>query len=394
MNPLLFIVFIGLALHLLGIALLVRRMRPASKSGPKHADSVSIIKPICGVDAGLEENIRSILEVEPIGDHEVLFVAGSLNEPGIQVARSISAEFPDVTTRFLSSSGSEALNPKSANIIEGIAASNFDLIWQTDACIRVQRDSLRVIHSNFLSKESDLLCALPIGVGETNIFAAFHNSYLNTYLIPSIVFLSIVAHHPCTLGKSLFFRRTTFQDLEGEEVIAGFLAEDYLLGQAFSRGHKKVDILPLSSIASINQTLSASSLLSKNLRWLAMRGSISLPALAGDIAFNPFCFAVLAALFQPSLFFNVVPVVYLIKLVLELLGARVLCRPAYRLPHLFLLPMREFIIFGVGLVSVLRRKAVWRGTYFDLGKQSKILNVTRGHSKKELVSRATNNLRK
>jgi len=376
-NLLLCIVIIGLALHLLGMTLLLRRMRPIDSSDPEHPGSVSIIKPICGVDGGLEENIRSILEVEPFGRHEVLFVAGSLNDPGIQLARLVSAEFPNVSIKFLSSSGSEALNPKSANIIEGIAASNYDLIWQTDACIRVRRDALRTIHSNFQSKEIDLLCALPVGVGERNIFAAFHNSYLNTYLSPSIAFLSIIAHHPCTLGKSLFFRRTSFQDLEGAKVIADFLAEDYLLGQEFKRCGKKIHIYPLSSIASINQTLDASSLLSRNVRWLAMRGSISLPALAGDIMLNPFCFAVLAALFQPGLAFSIVPTTYLVKLILEVLGARVLCRPSYRLTHVFLLPMREFLIFGVGLVSIIRRKAVWRGAYFDLGRKSQILNVTK-----------------
>ncbi len=74
-----------------------RAIHPAPATLP---EPISILKPLDGLDEGLETNLRTFFE-QSYASFEILFAARADSDPGLQLARRLSLEYPRVATRFL-----------------------------------------------------------------------------------------------------------------------------------------------------------------------------------------------------------------------------------------------------------------------------------------------------
>ena len=66
--------------------------RPAAPPFPSSAPSITVIRPVKGVDTGAEGNIRCFLEMEYPGRLELLFVVDSEEDPATPLIRRLIAE--------------------------------------------------------------------------------------------------------------------------------------------------------------------------------------------------------------------------------------------------------------------------------------------------------------
>src|SRR5262249_7868250 len=66
--------------------------RPAAPPFPSTAPSMTVIRPVKGVDTGAEDNIRAFLEMEYPGRMELLFVVDSEEDPATPLIRRLIAE--------------------------------------------------------------------------------------------------------------------------------------------------------------------------------------------------------------------------------------------------------------------------------------------------------------
>ena len=87
------------------------------KKRPLHAPTkgLSVLKPLCGADPSLEDNLRSFFEQ----DHpkfELVFGAQRADEPALEVVRRLQAEYPLVASTIVVHDFAEGLNPKVRNL--------------------------------------------------------------------------------------------------------------------------------------------------------------------------------------------------------------------------------------------------------------------------------------
>src|SRR5581483_7303353 len=82
------------------VVLLVHR-RGSRKTTAPCPGGVSVLKPLCGAEPDLADNIRSFCR-EAGTDVEILFGARDPDDPALAVARQVCAEFPDLDARFVS----------------------------------------------------------------------------------------------------------------------------------------------------------------------------------------------------------------------------------------------------------------------------------------------------
>jgi ceramide glucosyltransferase len=364
---------VGIIAQLLGWRAM-RSARRYSQQASKltTAPSISIVKPLCGADDSLEENLTSFYCLRYPGPVEIIFCLRSQDDPALTIAQKLSNQFPHILTKFAIGEIENCANPKSSNILLGIAAASNELIWQTDSCIKTEPSSLKRIVELYELNGRGLLCCIPTATGERNLFAAVNNSHLNCYLSPAIFFLSEYFDHPCTLGKSLMFARSTFSECDPSKVMMNYLAEDYLFGEHLNRLGLPVVISPIGDLESVNSVLTLKDLVSRQLRWLTMRGKISCGALAGDIALNPVASIILAALVSADISILHALSVLLFKSIVD---KGVIQKSQERPPYssLLLLPIREFLIVGSGLVAAFNSRVRWRGKFFRLGRRSLII---------------------
>src|ERR1700730_1292304 len=71
---------------------------PASKL--KNAAAISILKPLSGLDDGLESNLRTFFE-QDYPAFEILFAVRHANDPAVAIVQKLQLEHPRVPTRLL-----------------------------------------------------------------------------------------------------------------------------------------------------------------------------------------------------------------------------------------------------------------------------------------------------
>src|SRR5437764_5237599 len=66
----------------------------------KWLPPISVLKPLAGVDEGLDDNLRSFFEQE-YPEFEILFAARNQTDPAAAVVEELRREFPDLTARLI-----------------------------------------------------------------------------------------------------------------------------------------------------------------------------------------------------------------------------------------------------------------------------------------------------
>src|ERR1700735_2798453 len=85
---------------------------------PAFLPPISLFKPLHGNEAGREANLRTFFEqdylecaakagvsgqIGAVSRVEILFCARSRSDEGLEIARRVAAEYPNITSRFLTS---------------------------------------------------------------------------------------------------------------------------------------------------------------------------------------------------------------------------------------------------------------------------------------------------
>ena len=69
-------------------------------SSVSACEPISILKPLAGLDEGLEENLRTFF-VQEYTDFEILFAVRRESDAAVPIVRKLQAEYPGVASRLL-----------------------------------------------------------------------------------------------------------------------------------------------------------------------------------------------------------------------------------------------------------------------------------------------------
>ena len=126
-------------------ALRYRAVRPAKLEA---IPPISILKPLAGVDEGLEENLRTFFE-QRYPAFEILFAVRSSKDPAIAVAERLQAAYPTVPSRLIVTGEPPYPNAKVFSLDRMLAAASHDLVVMADSDIKVTPDMLSTIAAEF-----------------------------------------------------------------------------------------------------------------------------------------------------------------------------------------------------------------------------------------------------
>ncbi len=305
-----------------------------------------------------------------------MFCSNDRNDPGIKLARQVSASYAQVPCTFTVAAEGAAKNTKVEKLIGALAVAKYDLTLQTDANVRLSTTYLQNAVSEFFSSNADLLSSIVVGEGQRSIGAIFDASHLNTFIAPALCLANDVCHRACVMNKAILYRQSELDRLNAIHQIKDVFADDFILGRFYEQQGKRVVLSRTTLVENFNSNGPIKAFFARQSRWLKMNAVIDFPVFCLRVLTNPVALASFLCLIKPSLLTVLLLVtVILVKLTLDDLAFKRMGRPTIAFPGKLLSVFKDILIVFAGLYAAVSRTVLWRGVTFVIGKDSNIVLV-------------------
>jgi len=215
----------ALFVHLATTLVAARRCRVPSERPPsfENGPSVTIIRPVCGLDACEEATLRSTFALD-YPHFEVLFCCASRGDPVVALIERLIAEHPQTRARLLIGEERICENPKLNNIVKGWRAAAHAWIAIVDSNVAMPPDFLQRLLATWRDG-TGLVSAPPVGWRPQGTCAELECAFLNTYQA-RWQYAADSGGLGFAQGKVLFWRRSDLERAGGIQALATEIAED------------------------------------------------------------------------------------------------------------------------------------------------------------------------
>jgi ceramide glucosyltransferase len=329
----------------------------------RSAVPVSILKPLAGVDDGLEDNLRSFFE-QDYPEFEILFAVRSAKDPAIGVAERLMARFPDVPSRLIVTGEPPYANAKVYSLDQMLRTARYDLIVMADSDIRVTPDMLRVIGAEFQDPKLGLATCPYRAVPGRSFWNTLEAIGLNTEFIGGVLVARMLDGMKFALGPTIAARRATLEGIGGFDAVKDYLAEDFVMGKlAAERG----DGVILSSYV-IEHRIGAQGLvanLKHRLRWNRSTRRSRPSGYIGQLFTIPLPLALLLWVAQPA-WWPLAAATIALRAVAGWATAGLVLRDALTGRLFFLVPVQDILSLAMWIGGFFGNTILWRGRKYYL----------------------------
>ncbi len=350
-------------------ALALERMRRTTRGDPAPASTppVSILKPLSGLDDGLEQNLESFFRLD-YPDYEMVFSFAADTDPAYPIALRVADRHPSISSTFVFDPRDGGGNAKIDRLAAALARARHGMVLSSDGNVRVRPDFLGRAVSHFSQSGVGLVSHLFLATGAVTLASRVESLYLNGCLLPGTTALVGLLKMPCVVGKSILVSRTALDVIGGFPSLENFLAEDYLIGRAVRKAGYGV-VLSADVIETREVGKSPGAAFARHRRWAMMRHQLAGPLYLCEVFSGPLPWALaLSAAGAWPVAAVLLGARYAMEgFVAENLGARL--RPSDWL----LLPVRDLAAAGVFVAGLVGGSISWRGRALRIGRHTRII---------------------
>jgi len=262
-------VFFGLvffsAVYWLAAFVAVARYRRARPSVPDLASPVTILKPLCGDDGQLYENLRSFCRQDH-SNFEIVFGVHDPKDPAVAVVERLKREFRALELRLVVDSRTIGANLKVSNLINLVRHAKHETLVVADSDMRVGPGYLGAVVGPLEDRRVGLVTCLYRGVASGGVASRLGAMFINEWFLPAALVGTHLEHLRHGFGATVACRRETLRAVGGFEALADQLADDYELGWRVSELGLRVVLIPYVADNVVTER-SLRSLLAHELRW-------------------------------------------------------------------------------------------------------------------------------
>ena len=232
---------LALALTLLGLVtgsavyctlavLAAVRYRSVRPGEPHNFPPISILKPLSGLDEGLEQNLVSFFE-QNYSYFEILFAVRTNDDPAVKVVEELRLRYRSVPSRLIVTGEPPYPNAKVFSLDTMLSAARNDLLVMTDSDVRVTPDMLSVIAAEFEDERLGMAtCPYRAAAGDS-FWSKLEALGLNTEFLQGVLTARMLDGVKFALGPAIAARRSTLQSIGGFDAVRDYLAEDFVMGK-------------------------------------------------------------------------------------------------------------------------------------------------------------------
>lgn len=351
-------------INLLALLVWQRSSRPGV---PPGLPPVTVLKPLCGGEPGLYENLRSFC-TQDYPEFQVVFGIRDPADPARPIAERLQAEFPHLNISVVVNPRLHGQNFKVSNLINMLPFAKYDLLAMADSDTRVDSHYLALVTAPLADRNVGLVTCVYRGVPSPDIWSRLGAMYINEWYMPSVLLAWLFGHQGYVSGQTLSLTRDTLEGIGGLEGIVDHLADDYRLGELVRQSGRRIVLSPYV-VVGMHHEPSLDAVMRHEIRWMLTLGvlrpcsfrflflTFSLPLAA--IGY------VLASQASPTAAASVLMTfAVLCRLIVHFLHRLGDSRSAFA--DLLLLPVRDVLICWVWLRSLFSSQVLWRGVKFDV----------------------------
>ncbi|HYP06298.1 MAG TPA: bacteriohopanetetrol glucosamine biosynthesis glycosyltransferase HpnI [Bryobacteraceae bacterium] len=202
---------------------------PSPMPGP--LPPLSVLKPLAGLDLGLESNLRTFF-TQDYPSYELLFAVRTQDDPAVPVVRRLQAEYPHVPSRLLLVGEPPYPNAKVWSLAHMTEAARHDILVMSDSDIRVDPQFLQVIAAEFQDAKLGVSTCPYRAVPGPSLWSQLEALGMNTEFLSGVVVARMLEGMRFALGPTATARRQALNDIGGWDKLKDYLAEDFVLGNA------------------------------------------------------------------------------------------------------------------------------------------------------------------
>ncbi len=192
--------------------------------------SISVLKPVSGLDEGLEENLRSFFE-QDYPDFEILFAAHAPGDAAVPVVERLRARYPQIPSKILFTGEPPYPNRKVRSVHLMTGQARHDLLVMSDSDIRVEQGFLRGIAAEFNDQRLDLTTCPYRAVPGASFWSRLEAIMMNTEFLGGILVARMLEGMRFAVGPTIAVRRKVIDAIGGFESLREYLAEDFEFGR-------------------------------------------------------------------------------------------------------------------------------------------------------------------
>lgn len=198
--------------------------------------SVSILKPLMGVDPNLSANLETFFTMQ-YPSYELLFCIEDKQDPAVTLVNNLIDKYPKIDASLFIGGTVVGVNPKINNMQAGYEKSKYELIMISDSGIRMKEDTLLDMVQH-MKDDIALVHQMPFTCDREGFAATFEKIYFGTYQSRMYLIADLLGAI-CHTGMSSLIRKSVLEDVGGLKAFGCYLAEDFFLAKAIAEtGYK------------------------------------------------------------------------------------------------------------------------------------------------------------
>ncbi|MGN8107527.1 bacteriohopanetetrol glucosamine biosynthesis glycosyltransferase HpnI [Paraburkholderia sp. 22098] len=204
--------------------------RASCRTDPLPHAGVSVLKPLCGAEPRLYENLRTFCEQRYTNFQLVLGVC-SPDDPAIAVVRRLQAAYPLLDIELAIDTRVHGSNLKVSNLMNMVERARHDVIVIADSDIAVRADYLESVAAPLADPRIGVLTCLYAAQGVGGFWPRVGALFVNEWFAPSVRVAHMAGSRRFGFGATLALRRATLERIGGFEALKNCLADDYWLAE-------------------------------------------------------------------------------------------------------------------------------------------------------------------
>ena len=196
----------------------------------RPAQPVSVLKPLCGAEPRLYENLSTFCaQTHPC--YQLLFGVSSSSDPAIAVVRRLQAAFPERDIVLVVDSRVHGHNLKVSNLINLAARAKHALIVLADSDIAVAPDYLEAVTAPLADPQVGIVTCLYHAKSVGGFWTRVGALFINEWFAPSVRIAHAGGSHSFGFGATLALRASVLAEIGGFDALKDCLADDYWLAE-------------------------------------------------------------------------------------------------------------------------------------------------------------------